>query len=959
MSLASPTTTVAPGSTIAVTIKEDSGTDLVNSVQAAVNYNPAQLEFVSLTEGSAFPTIAANSTANAGVIRIGRATSTPVSGVQDVVTVNFKVLAASGAVELTMDKGFSFVVRSTDNTDILGIVTGATYIISGTDTGSTATMQLDPATATAAAGSTVSVTVREDSGLTAVNSVQSSVTYNAAQLQYISMSEGNSFTNIAATDTATAGRIRVARSVQTGSAGVSGTNPIVTLTFKVLATSGTSSLAIDKAQSFVVSSATNGDILSTVTGSTVTVTSPPASSGATLSLSPSSGNFTQGSTVSVIVRASSATSALTTVQAAINYPASQLQYVSTTEGSVFTTAQRTSTATAGLIDIIRSIPGGNPGVTGTNPVVTISFKVIGTSGAAALTYATASAVYDDSGTGTNILDRTASTAANYTIASVPTCTANPTTPGSITRTASNYTTVTLAWAASTAGSNCTIAGYHIFRNGAAVGDVTVGTSFSDAGLASGTAYNYSVQSFDTAGHNSATSTAVSITTRLDDMSPTTPEGLTASAPNAVSVNLAWNPSTDFPNPGGVGVAGYRIYRNNSLAPTYTVTSGTAFTDTSVAVGTTYTYVIHAYDNLGNQSAPSSVVSAKTTTPTATCVGNPTVPSALATGAVTMNSIGLSWTASTAATGCTLAGYQIFRNSVNIDSSAITNFTNTGLTANTSYTYAVQAYDTSGHMSPLSTARTIATTADTSAPIAPTGVTASAVSAGQVNLAWLGSTDNVAVVSYKVYRAGVLVATVGSTVRTYNDTQVVANTNYTYTVSAADAAGNESTKTPSIPSPVRTPAAADTTAPTAPSSVRSLTITTSSAIITWNPSTDNTAVSGYHVYRNGVFIGDATTLTYTVTSLTGGTAYTFTVKAFDASGNTSAVSNSLVVSTLNPVFALIGDFNSDSVVDIFDLSIMMSHWQEVNVPVKFGDINRDGKVDVFDLSTLLSNLGDMT
>jgi chitodextrinase len=957
MSMKTSSTSLAPGSTFSVTLSEDSGTDLVNSVQASLSYDAAQLQYVSITNGTAFPTVAANSTSTPGIVRVGRAATTPVSGVKDIVTVNFTVLASSGTIGLTYDKNFSFVVRSTDNTDILTTTTGLSLPVSGGSTAS-ASMSLSPASGNVAAGSTFTVTVRENSGTSAVNTVQTAITYDPAKLQYVSMAEGNVFTNIAATDTVTAGRVRVARAVQAGSAGVSGDNPVVVLTFKALSASGATSLTIDKTQSYVNLASTSANILGTVAGSTFTIASAPAPASATLSLSPTSGSFANGSTVAVTVKATSTAAPMTTVQSTINYPAAQLQYVSTTEGGVFPTAQRTNTATSGVIDIIRSLPGGSDGVTGANNVVTISFKVIGTTGAAALTFGNTSAIYDDSGTGTNILSIVNSTAANYTVASPqPTCTGNPSQPTALTRTSTNYTTLGLSWTASTPASGCTLAGYHILRGGVSIGDVTTGTTFTDSGLVSGTNYVYSIQAFDTAGRVSTASTAVTMTTKADDQSPTAPAGVTAAAPGAVSVNLSWNPSTDYPIPGGVGLAGYRIYRNNATTPTYTVTNGTTYTDTNVTASTTYGYTVTAYDNLGNESAPSNVVSARTATGTVACTGNPTVPTALASGASTMTTTSLSWTASTPASGCTLAGYRILRNSTVIGSSATTSFSDTGLTPNTSYTYAVQAYDANGNVSALSTARTVVTASDTTAPAAPTGVTGTAVSPGQVTLAWTASTDNVAVTGYKVYRGTTLLTTTSATARTYNDTTVSADTSYVYTVSAIDGAGNESTKTAATPNPVRTPIATDATAPSAPASLRTVTITTRSVALTWNASNDNTAVTGYHVYRNGALIGDATGLSYTNTGLTANTAYVYTVKAFDRAGNTSAASNALTVTTLTPTGTELGDFNGNGMVDLSDLSTLLTHWQERNVPIRYGDLNQDGIVDRTDLSTLLSYLGE--
>jgi len=79
--------------------------------------------------------------------------------------------------------------------------------------------------------------------------------------------------------------------------------------------------------------------------------------------------------------------------------------------------------------------------------------------------------------------------------------------------------------------------------------------------------------------------------------------------------------------------------------------------------------------------------------------------------------------------------------------------------------------------------------DTTAPTIPTGLTATAISSSQINLSWTASTDNVGVTGYKIYRDG---SHVDSTISTsYSDTELSASTQYCYTVSAYDAAGNES------------------------------------------------------------------------------------------------------------------------------------------------------------------------
>jgi hypothetical protein len=84
--------------------------------------------------------------------------------------------------------------------------------------------------------------------------------------------------------------------------------------------------------------------------------------------------------------------------------------------------------------------------------------------------------------------------------------------------------------------------------------------------------------------------------------------------------------------------------------------------------------------------------------------------------------------------------------------------------------------------------------DVEPPTTPTGLGATSNSQ-RVNLSWSPSTDNVAVIGYRVYRDGFLIATTTET--SYSDRSGVASETYAYTVSAYDAAGNES----SVSSPV--------------------------------------------------------------------------------------------------------------------------------------------------------------
>ena len=94
----------------------------------------------------------------------------------------------------------------------------------------------------------------------------------------------------------------------------------------------------------------------------------------------------------------------------------------------------------------------------------------------------------------------------------------------------------------------------------------------------------------------------------------------------------------------------------------------------------------------------------------------------------------------------------------------------------------------------------AAVADTTAPSAPSGLVAS-VTASSVALRWVASSDDRGVVGYRVYRNGLLVASVSTTAHT--DKGLNRKTRYAYAVRAVDAAGNVSAA--SAPLSVTTPA----------------------------------------------------------------------------------------------------------------------------------------------------------
>nr|BFE57553.1 hypothetical protein GCM10020063_020790 [Dactylosporangium thailandense] len=104
---------------------------------------------------------------------------------------------------------------------------------------------------------------------------------------------------------------------------------------------------------------------------------------------------------------------------------------------------------------------------------------------------------------------------------------------------------------------------------------------------------------------------------------------------------------------------------------------------------------------------------------------------------------------------------------------------------------------------------------------------------------------------------------------------------------------------------------DTTPPSTPTGLTSPAKTSSSVSLSWNASTDNVGVAGYKVLRGGTQVGTATTTSYTDSGLNASTAYTYTVRAYDAAGNTSADSSSITVTTSatsTPTGLVLDDYN---------------------------------------------------
>ena len=266
----------------------------------------------------------------------------------------------------------------------------------------------------------------------------------------------------------------------------------------------------------------------------------------------------------------------------------------------------------------------------------------------------------------------------------------PSVPAGLNITNLGANSLTLNWSAST--DNVAVTAYQVFRDGVQIATTNAATlSFDDSGLITVTLYVYAVKACDAAGNCSAQSAPVSTIT-LDNLPPTVPLALAATAVTQSQINLSWTASTD-----NVGVFSYQIYRDGLLFTTIGAPA-TTYANTGLAAATTYTYRIAACDAAGNCSAQS--VAAAATTPDTQA---PTVPTGLTATGVSTSQINVSWTAST--DNVAVTAYRLFRNGVFVATvnAPTVSFSDTGLAASTSYSYAVAACDAAGNCSAQSAA----------------------------------------------------------------------------------------------------------------------------------------------------------------------------------------------------------------------------------------------------------------
>jgi titin len=265
---------------------------------------------------------------------------------------------------------------------------------------------------------------------------------------------------------------------------------------------------------------------------------------------------------------------------------------------------------------------------------------------------------------------------------------------------------------------------------------------------------------------------------------------------------------------------------------------------------------------------------------------PSAPQNVNASAASTTSIDLSWDPVPGANG----GYRIYRDGAFLRSTSATSATNTGLQPSTTYTYTVTAVDGFDQESVPSDPAQATTLSEP--PPAPASLTATAVSATQIDVSWQAVSDPVGINHYVVYRDGAQVATVVGT--SYSDTGLQPETTYRYQVTAVNTADLEGP--PSQQAQATTDSAPP---PAAPASANATAVSPTQVNVAWSAVSDPFGISSYNVYRDGSLAATVGGTNWSDTGLQPSTTYTYQVTAVNSLGVEGAPSPSAQATTQDP------------------------------------------------------------
>ncbi|GEM_PF-766443 len=467
------------------------------------------------------------------------------------------------------------------------------------------------------------------------------------------------------------------------------------------------------------------------------------------------------------------------------------------------------------------------------------------------------------------------------------CNGTVTAPGAFTLTVTpecNGTTsrMVLNW---TASANAT--SYDIYKDGSLWdSNITTTTYTNTNGIVAGSTYSYAIKAKNSGATQTSNSNGTVSVIALNCIVPgaftlsVIPECSASASPNN---KLTWTASTN--------ATAYDLYRNNVLYASNL--TGTTYTNTAITAGTSYTYYIKAKNSTTTQTTNSNgsqtvvalncaIPGSFTLTATPQCSG-------------TSSRVVLSWTASTNATA-----YDLYRNNILYASNLSgTTYTNTAVSAGTSYIYYIKAKNSTTTQTTNSNGSQTVVATNCTAPGSFSITTTPECNNGtsRIIVSWTTSAN---ATSYDIYRNGSLYASdvIGNQ---FINTYITAGTSYTYSMVAKNNIGTLPNSNGTL-SVIATNCPPGTFTATATATCSG----TSSAInLTWTAATNATS---YDVYRNGnLYASNITGTTFLNTYLiTAGNTYTYYVKAKNGNGTVNNSNGTLSVVAKNCATAKINE-----------------------------------------------------
>ncbi|MFA6165879.1 MAG: fibronectin type III domain-containing protein, partial [Gemmatimonadaceae bacterium] len=247
--------------------------------------------------------------------------------------------------------------------------------------------------------------------------------------------------------------------------------------------------------------------------------------------------------------------------------------------------------------------------------------------------------------------------------------------------------LTVSWPAVSGATS-----YDVYRATSSTGTYSLitsptGTSYTDTGLSASTTYYYKVAACSSAGCSSLSAFGSGTTSAPPVAVPAAPGAPSVGSATASTLTVSW--------PAVSGATSYDVYRAITSSGTYNVITsptGTSYTDAGLSASTTYYYKVAACSSAGC-SSPSAFGSGTTGAPP---VSVPAAPSAPSVGSATTSALTVSWPAVSGATS-----YGVYRATSSMGTYSLitsptgTSYTDTGLSAITTYYYKIAACNGAG------------------------------------------------------------------------------------------------------------------------------------------------------------------------------------------------------------------------------------------------------------------------